>query len=105
MTHPITGADAQTVPSMLIPGHTAGTDDQRITLPPVPIIYENLPAEPTRWEYRCLIIDPQREDVPREEELAKLGAEGWALAGVLDQSRSVSQPFIYFYLIRPARNS
>jgi hypothetical protein len=68
----------------------------------VPIVYENYTAERASWEYRCLIIDPQRESVPREEELSKLGAEGWILSGVLDQSRSSAQPFIYFYFIRPA---
>ncbi len=68
----------------------------------LPIVYEDHAAERTSWEYRCLIIDPQRESVPREEELSKLGAEGWILSSVLDQSRSSAQPFIYFYFIRPA---
>ena len=67
---------------------------------PLPIVYEDHPAEPAHWEYRCLIIDPQREAIPREEELAKFGAEGWALSSILDQSRSSSQPLIYFYFIR-----
>ena len=67
----------------------------------LPIVYEDHAVEQTSWEYRCLIIDPQRESVPREEELSKLGAEGWILSSVLDQSRSSSQPFIYFYFIRP----
>jgi hypothetical protein len=66
----------------------------------LPIVYEDHPAKQVQWEYRCLIIDPQRESVPREEELGKLGAEGWALSSILDQSRSSSQPFIYFYFIR-----
>ncbi len=67
----------------------------------LPIVYEDRPIEQARWEYRCLIIDPQREDIPREEALKELGAEGWALSSILDQSRSSSQPFIYFYFIRP----
>jgi hypothetical protein len=67
----------------------------------LPIVYEDHPVEPARWEYHCLIIDPQRESIPREEELGKLGKEGWILTSVLDQSRSSSQPFIYFYFIRP----
>ncbi len=70
-------------------------------LPPLPMVYEDYPAARATWEYRCLVIDPQRENVPREEELSKLGAEGWALSGILDQSRSSSQPFLYFYFIRP----
>jgi hypothetical protein len=68
---------------------------------PLPIVYEDYPAERAAWEYRCLIIDPQREAIPREEELSKLGEEGWALSSILDQSRSSAQPFIYFYFIRP----
>jgi hypothetical protein len=68
----------------------------------LPIVYEDYPVEQARWEYRCLIINPQREDIPREEALSKLGEEGWALSGILDQSRSSSQPFIYFYFIRQA---
>ncbi len=70
-------------------------------LPPLPIVYEDFPPTRAAWEYCCLMIDPQRESVPREEELCKLGAEGWAMSGILDQSRSASQPFIYFYFIRP----
>jgi hypothetical protein len=101
----ITGAHAETTAGVLFPKPSHEDDDYRFALPPMPIIYEKVPIEQTRWEHHCLIIDPQREDVPREEELNKLGAEGWALAGVLDQSRSASQPFIYFYFIRPVRNS
>lgn len=104
MTYPTNVASIQATQALL-PRPDAGTDEYRFALPPMPMIYEKVPIEQTRWENRCLIIDPQREDVPREEELNKLGAEGWALAGVLDQSRSASQPFIYFYLIRPVRNS
>jgi hypothetical protein len=66
------------------------------------MVYEDVPPTRAAWEYRCLIVDPRHENVPREEELGKLGAEGWALSGVLDQSRSSSQPFLYFYFIRPA---
>ena len=104
MTYSNTGAGIQTTQSMLLARPAPGDDESRFTLPPMPMIYEKVPVEQTRWENRCLVIDPQREDVPREEELNKLGAEGWALAGVLDQSRSSSQPFIYFYLIRLVGN-
>lgn len=86
--------------------HASGADaGNRMTFPPLPIVYEDHPTEPARWEYRCLIIDPQRESVPREEELNKLGAEGWALGGILDQSRSASQPLIYYYFVRPILNA
>jgi hypothetical protein len=72
---------------------------------PLPIVYDNSPIEPTHWEYHCLLIDPERETVPQEEALNKLGAEGWVLSGVLDQSRSGSRPFIYFYFVRQAQNA
>jgi hypothetical protein len=70
---------------------------------PLPIVYDNSPIEPARWEYHCLLIDPEREPLPQEEALNKLGAEGWVLSGVLDQSRSGSRPFIYFYFVRLAQ--
>ncbi len=88
------------------PEQMTGPDtDKRTVFPPVPIVYDDQPAKQKQWEYHCLIINPQRESVPREEELNKLGAEGWALSSVLDQSRSASQPFIYFYFIRPVLNA
>jgi hypothetical protein len=70
---------------------------------PLPIVYDDHPIEPTRWEYHCLLIDPEREPIPQEEALNKLGTEGWVLSGVLDQSRSSSRPFLYFYFVRPAQ--
>ncbi len=72
---------------------------------PLPIVYDERPSEPARWEYHCLLIDPEREPIPQEEALNKLGAEGWVLSSVLDQSRSSSRPFIYFYFVRPAQSA
>jgi hypothetical protein len=72
---------------------------------PLPIVYDDRPIEPAHWEYRCLLIDPEREPIPQEEALNKLGTEGWVLSGVLDQSRSGSRPFIYFYFVRLAQSA
>ena len=33
---------------------------------PLPIVYDERSNEPNRWEYRCLLIDPEREQVPQE---------------------------------------
>lgn len=48
---------------------------------PAPMVFE--PAEPQRWAYRVVRIDP-REDEPLDETvLNSLGAEGWLLAGII----------------------
>src|SRR5215472_10261585 len=51
----------------------------------VPMVYERVPAEPVRWEYRVLTVDAREEDLPDAALLNELGAEGWLLVGVLDQ--------------------
>lgn len=51
----------------------------------VPMVYERVPAEPVRWEYRVLTVDGREEDLPDAARLNELGAEGWLLVGVLDQ--------------------
>jgi hypothetical protein len=67
---------------------------------PLPIIYE--PAEPSRWQYRVVTIDP-REDEPLDEEaLATIGADGWLLAGILPQPAHGQEIRVYYYFVRPA---
>lgn len=56
--------------------------------PPVPMVYEHVPAEPLRWEYRVLSIDLREYDVPSVDELNELGEEGWLLVSVLQTSRN-----------------
>lgn len=51
----------------------------------VPMVYERVPVEPVRWEYRVLTVDAREEDLPDAARLNELGAEGWLLVGVLDQ--------------------
>ncbi len=51
----------------------------------VPMVYERVPVEPVRWEYRVLTVDAREEDLPDAVRLNELGAEGWLLVGVLDQ--------------------
>src|SRR5260370_23177574 len=51
----------------------------------VPMVYERVPVEPVRWQYRVLTVDAREEDLPDAARLNELGAEGWLLVGVLDQ--------------------
>ena len=51
----------------------------------VPMVYEQLPVEPARWEYHVMIVDTREMDVPDATQLNELGAQGWLLVGILDQ--------------------
>jgi len=51
----------------------------------VPMVYEQVPVEPVRWEYRVLTVDTREEDLPDAVQLNELGAQGWLLVGVLEQ--------------------
>ena len=51
----------------------------------VPMVYEQVPVEPVRWEYRVLTVDTREGDLPDAVQLNELGAQGWLLVGVLDQ--------------------
>jgi hypothetical protein len=49
--------------------------------PPVPMVYEQVPAEPQQWEYKVLTVDTREEDLPGVEDLNELGNVGWLLVG------------------------
>jgi hypothetical protein len=51
----------------------------------VPMVYEQLPVEPVRWEYHVMIVDTREMDVPDIAQLNELGTQGWLLVGVVDQ--------------------
>ncbi len=51
----------------------------------VPMVYEQLPVEPVRWEYRVLTVDTREEDLLDAVQLNELGAQGWLLMGILNQ--------------------
>lgn len=75
---------------------TSGQNDVQSS-PFVPIVYDNTPALPLRWEYHTLRVDI-REAAPLEDvELNELGNKGWLLVGVLhaDEGR-----FVYYYFVR-----
>ncbi len=83
----------------------------------IPMVYEQLPLEPVRWEYHVLIVDTREMDVPDAVQLNELGTQGWLLVGVVDQrsigngvhrgDEQVTRDFVSrdFDRERPGRNS
>jgi hypothetical protein len=57
-----------------------------------PIVYVK---DKTIWQYKLLIRNLGKEEAPSEEELNKVGKEGWDLAGIV-----TNHPFVYFYFKR-----
>src|SRR5918911_926999 len=53
-----------------------GQKDVQYSLP-VPMVYEQVSAEPITWEYRVLTIDTREEPLPDDEQLNELGTKGW----------------------------
>jgi hypothetical protein len=47
-----------------------------------------VPVTP-RWEYREVVRSLETETLPTEQELDRLGADGWELAGVANEGRRV----------------
>src|SRR5258708_38665386 len=64
--------------------HLSGQNDVQNAVH-VPMVYERVPVEPVRWEYRVLTADARAEDLPDAARLYELGAEGWLMVGELDQ--------------------
>jgi hypothetical protein len=73
--------------------------NQRFNLPPRSVVGYVTPTvyvkEKTAWEYKLLFRNLSKEEAPSEEELNRLGKEGWELAGVFSDS-----PFVHFYFKR-----
>jgi hypothetical protein len=77
----------------------SGQQDVKPTIP-VPVVYENVRLEPTRWEYRVLTIDTREMAVPDAATLNELGNEGWLLTGVLDLETTRGGTRIHYYFVR-----
>jgi hypothetical protein len=77
----------------------SGQQDVKPTLP-VPMVYENVQVEPTRWEYRVLFIDTREVDVPDVAKLNELGTEGWLLTSVLDLEAPRGGTLVHYYFVR-----
>jgi hypothetical protein len=54
--------------------------------------------EKPKWEYKRIVQDLARDESPSEDELNRLGAEGWELAAVVQDS-----PLVYLYFKRATR--
>lgn len=79
--------------------HFAGQNDVQPTLH-IPMVYENVPYNAPRWEYRVLSVDTREEALPDETYLNELGAQGWMLISVLEQRRSESGSLVHYYFAR-----
>jgi hypothetical protein len=77
----------------------AGQNDVQPTLH-VPIVYENVQASVPCWEYRVVSVDAREEKLPAEAVLDELGAQGWMLVSVLEQSRAESGSLVHYYFVR-----
>ena len=64
---------------------------------PVPMVYESVPVDPLRWEYRVLNVDTREESLPDVAMLNELGDQGWLLVGVLNTGDS---RHIQYYFVR-----
>jgi hypothetical protein len=87
--------------------------------PPVPMVYETMPAEPLQWEYHVLVVDPREGMLPDTETLNELGNAGWLLVGSMRAETSFN-PFdelgsvgrlrdgerqkMYYYFVRQKRD-
>ncbi len=62
----------------------------------VPMVYEQITAEPATWEYHVLSVDLREQPVPDIEMLNKLGKEGWLLVSILsaDERRQATYYFV-----------
>jgi len=47
------------------------------------------------WQYKQLVRNLSKENAPADEDLNKLGKEGWELVGIMQDS-----PLAYFYFKR-----
>jgi hypothetical protein len=61
--------------------------------PPMLYVYED-----TVWEYKLLVRTRGQDELPSEEEMNALGAQGWELAGIANQ-----QKLVHFYFKRPGK--
>jgi hypothetical protein len=69
--------------------------------PPVPMVYESMPAQALNWEYRVLSIDTREKELPGVAELNELGSAGWLLVSVVKASER--EP-VRYYFVRQQRD-
>jgi len=80
-------------------GHFAGQNDVQPALH-IPMVYENITADPQQWDYRVLSVDTREEALPDDARLNELGAQGWLLVSVLEPRQSEAHSRVYYYFVR-----
>jgi hypothetical protein len=61
------------------------------------MVYESVPVDPLRWEYRVLHVDTREEALPDATQLNELGNQGWLLVGVLNAG---DDRHVQYYFVR-----
>ena len=64
------------------------------------MVYEDVPLEPARWEYKVLTIDTHERSLPDEAYLNELGHAGWLLVGILNQGTSGNKALVHYHFVR-----
>ena len=64
--------------------------------PPVPMVYEQVPAQTVTWEYRVLSVDTRENPLPGVAELNDLGSAGWLLVSVVKTGER--EPVLYYFV-------
>jgi len=76
-----------TIPTIPLPGN-----EQPERIRPA-LVYV---TEEARWEYKHMVINLAEQSVPSEDELNRLGAEGWELCGAFTHHEAA-----HLYFKRP----
>jgi hypothetical protein len=63
--------------------------------PHIPVVYVE---ESMIWQYIRISRNLEKDEAPAEEELNKLGEQGWELCGIFSQ-----KSFVHFYFKRPSK--
>jgi len=79
--------------------HLSGQNDVQSAVH-VPMVYERVPSEPVRWEYRVLTVDTREADLSDAVQLNELGAQGWLLVGVLGSETTGRGSIANYYFVR-----
>lgn len=77
-----------------------GVEQSAIGFTPRIMVYEDVPLEPAKWEYKVLTVDTYEQALPDEARLAELGQAGWLLVGVLNRGASGNNAFVHYYFVR-----
>lgn len=62
------------------------------------MVYEEIPFEPSHWEYRLITINTSEEALPDEAMFNTLGQEGWLLNSVLPLENGKHTTVQYYFI-------